>query len=170
VSGWDIARLVAWLLVAASLAQIAMSMTSGEPPNENGWVPGVGRAYMLATIAYLLLVGAGLIRSGSSKWRLSLLAVAAVSLLGGTYLVVWVAQDSLRETLHGSAIALLALFGFIGTLWATVWLLVLLPMMSALAWLVDQVPALRRRGAGTEMRRQIDPKGWLARVDDRPSR
>jgi len=60
----------------------------------------------------------------------------------------------------GTIIASLLTLGFVGTWYATVVVVTIVPLVWSLAWIADLVPALRRRNVGNDIRRECRPRWW----------
>jgi hypothetical protein len=157
-------RRVAYLLLAAGIAALAASLVTEEGVNQSGFVPGVGVGYTLVTMAGLAFLAARHLRI-RDYLRLAVDLVLALWVAGSVYLVIWgLRPGSLAHLPMGSMLAVIIFFGFIGAEIGAVFLLFLLPIFLVLAWIADQIPALRRRGVGTQIRRAMF-SGWIVGPD-----
>lgn len=173
MSARGIVRALTYAVVVAGIIQLTLATVTGERPNADsfvpgfvpgdGFVPGVVLGYVLLASGWLLLGLEGLIRDRAYGWRLALLVVLTVWLVGGSFLAVWAPPDWARDLPLAPLLAAASWTGVLGVVMGVVLGGIVL-LLTALAWLADQVPFLRRHGAGEDIRRQRGlPTRWLSK-------
>jgi drug/metabolite transporter (DMT)-like permease len=149
-----VVRTISYGLIAMGIVGLAVSLAADEGVNDSGFVPGIGVAFVSIATGGLGLIAASRLqekRYGRVAIVVVLIAWQAVS----TLLIVWVLRPgSLASVPMGSIVAWLIMFGFFGTILAVVTVLALVPLITVLAWLADQIPALRKHGVGDQIRGQ----------------
>jgi hypothetical protein len=134
------------------------SLVTDEGVNQSGFVPGVAFGFILLTIAGWSFVAAKQVEHGRYLQLAALVVLIGWS-AGSTYLVVWgLPPGSLREVPMGIIIGLLIVAGFLLTELTVIYLLVLFPLLTAMAWIADRIPALRRRTVGEKIRDERRPR------------
>ena len=137
-------RLVAFLLVAGGIVLTGIAVATDEPVNRSGYVPGVALSFVAMAIGGLGYRAADNIQQ-RRYGRVALLVALMLWLGVSTYLVTWVlALGSLRDVPMGVLVGGVLMFGFLGTLYAVLVLLILAPVSWTLDWLFDRIPFLRR--------------------------
>lgn len=144
-------RVAGWLLVAAGLSQSLVACVRDEGVNAAGVVPGVAIGFALVSVGGYALLAAGYLRMRMLRWTalpagLTMLVVSTVAVLTTGHVPPAVYAVGGR-----GLVGLVVFVGYFVTL-GTVVMLVLYAVFSALGWLADQVPALRRRGVGDVIR------------------
>jgi hypothetical protein len=148
-------RLVAFVSLVSGIGILLVSLVTRERANASGFVPGVGVGYALVTAAGLAFVAARNVR-GRDYIRAWVATAMALWVGASVYLVIWgLAPGALSDIPMGTIIGLVILAGFFGAELGAVYVLFLIPVFFALAWLLDRVPALRRRGIGAQVRQAI---------------
>jgi hypothetical protein len=148
----------AYALLLGGIVALVISVVRNEGVNQSGYVPGVALGFILVVVAGLTLVAANHIHVGR-RLRAALVVVLMGWLATSTFLVVWVViPGSLRDVPMGIIIGLLMIAGFLGTLLAVIYLLVLFPLLTVMAWIADRIPALRRQAIGDKLRNERRPR------------
>lgn len=151
-------RLSAYTLLLGGIVALAISLVRNEGVNQSGYVPGIALGFILLVVAGLTFVAANHIHAGRLV-RAAVVVVLMGWLAGSTFLVVWVVTPgSLRDVPMGIVIGLLVIAGFLGTLVAVIYLLVLFPLLTVMAWIADRIPALRRQAIGDKFRNERRPR------------
>jgi hypothetical protein len=114
-------------------------------------VPGVAVGYLLVALAYLAFIAAGRLRH-RRYGLVAILAAVAVWLMASIYLFFSVPAGSLATVPMGQGIGWIVGGGVLATMLGA-GLLALFAVMTALAWLADRIPILRRLEVGESIRR-----------------
>jgi hypothetical protein len=163
VRGVELAtRAPAYVLLASGLTVLSVALVRGDQADASGFVPSVGVGYLLVTLAGLAFIARGPLRA-RRYMALAVVGAVAVWLTASRYLFFSLPPGSLSDVPMGTMIALLIVAGIFLNMFAVVYLfvvfLVLIPMMTALAWCADRVPRLRRRGVGDSIRDSLRRQG-----------
>lgn len=151
-------RRLSFLWIGVGVGLLVVSLMTDEGVNESGLVPGVSASYIAIACGGLGLIAAHWL---GGQWPglavipvvvMAWFATSKVLVVWGPGLGVWpfgpqtdplvVGFVRLGDVLTNYAVVYVAL---IAMFWA---------VLSALAWLADRVPALRRRHVGDAIRRQ----------------
>lgn len=143
-----------YVLLAAGVGRLLIAYFGDEVVNRSGLVPGIGVGYVLVAIGAYALWSAALARDRRTGWLILPAALTLVAIASAWFMVFGDGQPREYALLPPGPLGALAFFGFAITMFLVVNMLVLTPLMYGLAWLVDRVPALRRRGAGACIRSQ----------------
>ena len=143
---------VGYVLLAAGIGRLLVAYFSDEGVNRNGLVPGVGVSYVLIAVGAYALWSAALVRDRRTGWLVLPAALTLVASASTWFMVFSNSQPREYALLPPGPLGALATFGFVITMFTVLNVLVFIPLMYGLAWLVDRVPALRRRGAGAYSR------------------
>lgn len=145
-------------MLLGGIVAVAISLVSNEGVNQSGYVPGVALGFILVVVAGLTFVVANHIRAGHYV-QAAVVVVLMSWLAGSTFLFVWVVTPgSLRDVPMGIVIGLLIIAGFLGTLLALIYLAVLFPLLTVMAWIADRIPALRKQAIGGKLRNERRPR------------
>lgn len=147
-------RAVGYVLLAAGIAWLLIAYFGDEGVNRSGLVPGVGVAYVLVAVGAYALWSSVLARERRTGWLVLPAALTLVAIASAWFLVFSDGQPREYALMPPGPLGALAFFGFAITMYTVAVILVFIPLMYGLAWLVDRIPAFRRRGAGGHIRRQ----------------
>jgi drug/metabolite transporter (DMT)-like permease len=150
-------RILGYLLLAAGVATLVAAFVRGDDVNTSGFVPGVAIGYLLSALAGLTSIAINPVRDGRYG-PLAVLALVAAWLTGSTCALLWLPAGWSHDVPMGTIFGLLILLGVLLT-WLAVYLMLFVTFVGAVAWLVDRIPALRRRGVGDAIR-QRGHAGW----------
>lgn len=152
-----ILRVAGWLLVALGVVWCLVALVRDEGVNAAGVVRGVGIGLTSVSLGAYALMAANFVRIRQLWWLLFPIFL--------TFLVVWSAATlttgdappvSYARGDRGLA-GLVVFVGYFALVATPAYLLIVLPVLLGVAWLTDQIPALRRRGVGDAIRREGRP-------------
>jgi hypothetical protein len=139
--------------MASGLARTIVALALDEAANAAGIVPGAATGFGLISVGAYVLMAGGFVRT-RQFWWLALPATLAVAVVWSMAMLVSeeIATASLAAGGRG-LVGLVAFSGYFAALFTVGMLFFVLPMLFALGWLADRIPALRRRGVGDAVRR-----------------
>jgi hypothetical protein len=148
---------VGWLLVAFGVAWAVSAGIRDEGVNSSGVVRGVGIGLTSISVGAYALMAASLVRTRQLWWVLFPATLTVLVVWSAAVLVTGDAPPVAYARGEQGLVGLVVFMGYFALVATPSYLLLVLPAMLGLAWLADQVPALRRRGVGDAIRRRERP-------------